>query len=374
MVAERVRSQVRSLSGAGLDVSTFAASAFDLLNRVVPFEAACMAAFDPATHLVTLTEKVAIDSSHDIEWAHYEYELDDVAQFLDLAKRPNTATTAAAETGGDLSRSTRMHDFMSPNFSIEHELRTAVGVDGAVWGGVSLMREQGTPGFSELEVEFIGSLAPSIAQGLRTGLLTTALATAGSAARGPAVLVVDARNEVVQVSSGAEQRLSELTGVPFEPWHQLPMSMLSLVSAARAHAAGRLLDTPRMRLRSPSGEWWVAHATVLAARDGVGGDVVLTIEEARPPEIVPLVVAAFGLTPRECDVVRMVLQGVDTGEIARTLHLSAYTVQDHLKAIFAKAGVRSRRELMARVFFDQYADRLGGAVAPDGWFAPALDA
>ncbi|HEU5102516.1 MAG TPA: LuxR C-terminal-related transcriptional regulator [Roseiflexaceae bacterium] len=48
------------------------------------------------------------------------------------------------------------------------------------------------------------------------------------------------------------------------------------------------------------------------------------------------------LTPRECEVLRWVAQGLSTAEVATHLHLSPLTVNVHLRAIYRKLHVTSR--------------------------------
>jgi DNA-binding CsgD family transcriptional regulator len=213
-------------------------------------------------------------------------------------------------------------------------------------------------------------LAPIFARGFRAALVTGATAGIDTLV-GPAVIVVDAAGQVIQASIGADEWVSQLGGGTLGE-SPLPLGLRNLVGAARTYAAGRHTQMPRMRLRTRSGGWVVAHASPLMSVVGSSVNVVLTIEETRPPDVIPLIVAAYGLSPREQAVVQLVLRGVSTAEIAAALHLSAYTVQDHLKSIFEKADVRSRRDLTARVFFDQYAPRIGrgSPLAPSGWFTP----
>lgn len=88
------------------------------------------------------------------------------------------------------------------------------------------------------------------------------------------------------------------------------------------------------------------------------------LEPAQPHELAPLVADAYDLTDRERAVTQLVAQGLATSAIAGRLHISPWTVQDHLKAIFEKVGVGTRGELVARVFFEHYGLRLTDGASP----------
>src|SRR5262249_7476182 len=124
-------------------------------------------------------------------------------------------------------------------------------------------------------------------------------------------------------------------------------------------------STPKLRLRAPSGHWLVLYASRLRS-SGNQAQITVIFEPAQPTEIAPLIMQAYDLTKREGEVTQCVLRGWSTAEIAASLHISANTVQDHLKAIFEKVDVGSRRELAARIFRQQYQPHfLTGAALDD---------
>lgn len=84
--------------------------------------------------------------------------------------------------------------------------------------------------------------------------------------------------------------------------------------------------------------------------------------------IAPLVALAYGLTDRECRVTQLCMRGASTKQMAQELHVSPYTIQDHLKSIFAKTGVRTRGELVGQVFLEHYVPGWEPLSArPTGW-------
>jgi DNA-binding CsgD family transcriptional regulator len=77
---------------------------------------------------------------------------------------------------------------------------------------------------------------------------------------------------------------------------------------------------------------------------------VVSVHGATTNDVLDLIARAHGLAPRERQLVALLVDGLDTREITQRLYISRHTVQQHLKSVFDKVGVRSRRELITGVF------------------------
>ena len=89
----------------------------------------------------------------------------------------------------------------------------------------------------------------------------------------------------------------------------------------------------------------------MAAVAGFVGDVAgVRATPAKGPKAAPRKAHRVGwpaVTEGEWRVVALAAQGHTNAEIAARLFLSRYTVETHLKHVFAKLGLRSRAELAA---------------------------
>ena len=57
----------------------------------------------------------------------------------------------------------------------------------------------------------------------------------------------------------------------------------------------------------------------------------------------------LGLTPRQSEVMQLLLQGKPNKDIARRLGLSVETVKDHVQAVLRALGVNSRTQAVLAV-------------------------
>jgi DNA-binding CsgD family transcriptional regulator len=213
-----------------------------------------------------------------------------------------------------------------------------------MWGALTLLRGRDRPAFAPSETALVAAVAGSLAAGLRRATLAEATA-AVRVERDVGVVVLAADGAAVTLDAAAARWLA-----PLREEGGLPVAVLALACQARRIAAGQAAagTVARARVRTAEGRWLVLHASCPAGPDAT---TTVVVGPAPTDEIAPLIASAYGLSPRERAVTRLVARGLATAAIGAELHLSPWTVQDHLKAIFAKVGVRSRGELVARLYF-----------------------
>jgi DNA-binding CsgD family transcriptional regulator len=370
--AERVRQEIIRLSHSGLDSRTFGVEAVKRLRKAIPTDVSFFATADPATLLFTSAVRDEVLAQATPQFLEREFLKDDPVKFTHLARAGSPVDSLGMATEGGLARSERYREMLAL-MDLGDELRAALVVGSKCWGFMCLHRERSSPDFTPAEAAFLARLVPHLAEGLRKALLLGGSQATNPQPDGPGVVLLAEDLSLVAITPTAEGWLAE---VPESSWP----SSLELPDAVYAVAA-RLLTLergghmpphlmPRIRLRSASGRWLVLHASRLRTKE-TEGRIAVIFEEARPAEIAPLIVDAYGLTKREGEITRLVLRGLSTAEVSRELHITPNTVRDHFKSIFDKVGVRSRRELVGQVFAQHYSPRMASGHEPnaDGWFA-----
>lgn len=86
-------------------------------------------------------------------------------------------------------------------------------------------------------------------------------------------------------------------------------------------------------------------ALVGAVREASGAAETAAPAEPRTPPDAPH--GGFGLSAREAEVMRLIVQGASNGEIAARLFLAEKTVKNHVNRIYGKLGVSSRATAIA---------------------------
>jgi DNA-binding CsgD family transcriptional regulator len=125
----------------------------------------------------------------------------------------------------------------------------------------------------------------------------------------------------------------------FAMWGMLPAVIYPAAALARTQAQAHALE------RATDGRWIRIEAAPLEGADD--GRIAIVLRSATPSETFALLCRAYGLTHRERELVAALIAGLDTRALTEQLVISRHTVQDHLKSIFGKVGVHSRRELLA---------------------------
>jgi DNA-binding CsgD family transcriptional regulator len=334
------------------------------LRRAVPFDAAFWATVDPTTLLFTQPHQEAIPAETIPYFVQNEFFEPDVNKWTALARERRGVRTLAQATDGNLDASPRHRDIFRP-LGLGDELRAVLRVGGACWGYMCLHREAGAP-FSSQEVAYVHRLAPHLAHGIRAGVLV-ASTELGDVTDAPGLVLIAPDGSLLSTTTAGERWLDEL-GHPEPERSGVPIEVRAL--AARFGAGDIPADAlPRLRVRTRAGRWAVLHASRIATAQTDA--IAVIIEEPSPAEIAPILMMAYGLTKQEQVVTGLVCRGLSTTEIASRLRITPHTIQTHLKSIFEKTGVSSRRELVASILQEQYLPRAmaGQPIGPSGFFA-----
>jgi DNA-binding CsgD family transcriptional regulator len=341
--------RLRRLARAGLGHLAFENAVDEELRPSIGYDFAAWGTVDPATLLVTSCTPIGDDPfgpDHERRTFEIEYLRNEPLTLRSFVASDRTVGSLRTEFD-DVRASLRYRELLAPA-GVFDELIAIFTVDGHCWGCVRAFRHDDARPFEAPDLDEFAAVAPTVAEGQRLAFLRAATEN-GAAVDDPPGLVTLAGDGRISTCNSAGRAWLETLATETD----IRVVLASL--AAQAHvedAASAVVVGTRGAL--------ALHASRLTEV----GELAVIIERPRPVQLAPRIMVAYDLTPRESQIVELVLRGQTTVQIARSLDISRYTVQDHLKSIFAKVGVQTRGELANEIYVRFYLPPKDAGVTP----------
>jgi DNA-binding CsgD family transcriptional regulator len=314
----------------------------DVVQQVVPHDGAAWSTVDPRTLLFTGAVVRALPEATCHPYYEHLFADDAVLPYASLAAGRQQAGSLHKVTQGRPQRTALWRNVLEP-FGYVDELRSTCTSRGHCWGTVSLWRARGAAPFDTPEIAFLGRIGSMVGGALRSAA-TLGPVVETSDSEGCAVVLLDRDGKFLE-ATGAGQRWLEDFVAGHDPSNRF--SVLDYVRALGAHVPkGQSATT---RLSGPDRRWHTLQASALT-----NGGTAVVIQPSQPDELVDTLLLAYGLSPREVEILCLICQGLTSQEISARLIISAHTARDHIKHILAKVGVTSRGELVAKLFTEHY--------------------
>lgn len=362
MTEERVFDGVKRACYAGLDSVTLRRTVTDRLQRFVPFDGYAFGTTDPDTGLLTHMVADGLPSRMSEGFVNVIYPTELVHLHHRMARAGNLVFSAM-----DFSPATDRH---VRDCGFGYEVHVVLAEGGQMWGKCCFMHEGEATKADARARTMLRRLAPHLRRGLRTAaLLEEGRAPVAAESSAPGVLVLDERARPVVRTELATALLDDVADVGLPLPDRIPLAVRLLIGelhSALRRAADDVTSPAEaaISVRGRSGQWYAIRAS-LAEPDASGAcATVVIIQPLGAREVAPLLTRLYGLSAREREITAAVARGESTKEIAFRLGISPHTVVEHLERACDKVGVRGRKALVARMFFQGYAPGLGVTPPP----------
>ncbi|MBO0687662.1 MAG: helix-turn-helix transcriptional regulator [Candidatus Dormibacteraeota bacterium] len=332
---------------ARLDSVTFRHEAVAILQQAVGFDAWCWTLMDPGSGLPShaMAENPVI-TGEQARFFQVIFQSEDVPLGIEPGGGTSRVHSLREATGGDLPRSARWREVLGPG-GYGDELAAGLIAGGLCWGHLALYRDVGQAAFGREDTEFLAQVVPGLAARLRQ--VAREPAESWDEADEPGTLLLDRDLRLLAATPQAPFWIDELARLYPRAVGRLPAIVYALAARLGVQPGVGAGRSARVRLRTPGGRWLAVSASTLSptAASMPRGVLAVTIGPPTADEIASLLMHAWGLSAREREVARLLLGGRGTEDIAIGLTISLHTVRDHVRSLFQKVGVGSRRELVA---------------------------